>query len=76
VNEVAADGLAALHAAAQHGNLHTVARLIAAGAHRGVRDKYGRRADQVTLAVAAGVTVVVAAFRLLLLQRLRLSFLA
>jgi len=47
VNEVAVDGVAALHAAAQQGNLETLARLLEAGAHRGVRDKYGRRADQV-----------------------------
>ena len=47
MNEVAADGIAALHAAAQQGNLETLARLLEAGAHRGVRDKYGRRADQV-----------------------------
>ena len=47
VNDVADDGFAAIHAAAGQGNLHTLGRLIRAGAHRGVRDKYGRRADQV-----------------------------
>ena len=49
VNEVAADGFAAIHAAAGQGNLGTVERLIRGGAHRGVRDRYGRRADQVIL---------------------------
>jgi len=39
VNVVADDGFAALHAAAGQGNLHTVQRLIRAGAHRGVRDR-------------------------------------
>ena len=47
LNLVAADGRAALHAAAAEGNLATVARLLAAGARKGVRDRHGRRASEV-----------------------------
>jgi len=49
VNLVDDGGYAALHAAATQGNLNTIKRLIKAGAHKGIRDRYGRRPDQVIL---------------------------